>query len=111
MLVPLVPTLPPLESFTKSARVNTDTGLDCHITAPEDTDAVEARGIQNPPVFGLKPLGLLVERLALGVAERAVRGLGRKLRRRNRMSLSAEVAPSATFKKLMPSLTLRAAWV
>ena len=54
------------ESFTRRRCVSTDTGLDRHITVPEDPDPVEARGIKNPPIFGLKPLGLFVKRLAHG---------------------------------------------
>ena len=60
-------------------RVSTDTGLDHHVTAPEDSDAVEARGLQNPPVLGLKRLRLLIDGLPLRIAERAIRGLRRKL--------------------------------
>ena len=109
MLVPLlVP--PPLENFTKSAALNTDTGLDYHITAAEDPDAVEARGIKNPSVLGLKPPATprsMDCRWAL--LNVPFEDWVESSRIRKRMSLSAEVAPSARFKKLMPSLTLRAA--
>ena len=43
------------------ARVSTDTGLDRHITAAEDPYPVEARGVQNPPIFSLEHLRLLVD--------------------------------------------------
>ena len=75
----LVLEAPALERFTTSAASNTDTGLDHHITAPEDTNPVVARGIEDPSVLGLNCLRLLIDGLALGVRERPVRGLCRKL--------------------------------
>ena len=89
-------------------RFGTDSGLGHYVSTLEDPDAVVARAIQSP-VFRRECLRLLIDLLLLRVTERPIRGLRRKLSQPKEDVLQREVAPSATFKKLIPSLTLRAA--